>query len=254
MREMIRGVILVSLILSVVAFLYVVGFAPLDTTRSPRAAAINAGPNVARSIRSIRLKMAQAQFESASAQAVDLVGHAPDSVQARLYAVLTLHLAGHAEEAGEYGVDLIAHTDRLVREGLTLGEAELYQRGWGMRALGLEDDARANFRELAELIEGLPEFHPNRNLYNLACYWALAGDVEAAMRWWERCVKGGGVMEAGYWRVDPDLEALHGEARFWELGQMYLVDANDVSQLVPVPDTGVESLSGGEVDGVDGEP
>src|SRR5690606_33527455 len=86
MREMIRGLIILSLLLSLAAFIYVIGFAPLDPDRSPRAAALSAGPNIPRAITSIRAKMAQEQFESAAGQAVDLAEKVPDSPQARLYA------------------------------------------------------------------------------------------------------------------------------------------------------------------------
>ncbi len=254
MREMIRGLVILSLLLALAAFIYVIGFAPLDPDRSPRAAALSAGPNIPRAITSIRAKMAQEQFESAAGQAVDLAEKVPDSPQARLYALLTLHLAGRDAEAMAYGADLVEITDEMLAEGQTLGTTELYLRGWGMRILGIEEDARASFRELAARIESLHEGHPSRNGYNLACYWALAGEEEAALAWWARTVHTGRLSEPDYWRVDPDFEPLHDDPRFWALAQAHLQNPEDVSQLVPYrDDAGVEPL-GDTGGGTDAEP
>ena len=55
-------------------------------------------------------------------------------------------------------------------------------------------------------------------LYNLACYWALAGEIDRAMEYWKGCVEGGYDLgtEGGWWRVDPDFEDLRLDTRFWE--------------------------------------
>jgi tetratricopeptide (TPR) repeat protein len=76
-------------------------------------------------------------------------------------------------------------------------------------ALGRTEEALRVANEAA----GLPT-NPAGS-YNLACYWARAGDRLKALDWLERSVGSGSA--ARWMLVDPDLESLHGDPRFERL-------------------------------------
>ena len=126
--------------------------------------------------------------------------------------------------------------DSLGGRGLS---ESLYHRGWAKRGLGRVEDSRADFVRLARLTEegiGVDSDGPVIGgvfggvfggvgegsigvgaAYNLACYWALAGRLERALDYWRVCVEGGYDLNGagGWWRVDPDLEDLWDDERFW---------------------------------------
>jgi Flp pilus assembly protein TadD len=90
--------------------------------------------------------------------------------------------------------------------------------GWCRDKLGNHDGAATAWRRAAQLQEG-PDgdgsLNPN-HLYNLACFRALAGDPEGALRALDHCAQAG-------WRDrlwaehDEDLDSLHADPRFAEI-------------------------------------
>ncbi len=105
---------------------------------------------------------------------------------------------------------------------------EYFERAWALR----QDDflrvllacyrARAGrTAEARAILQGMPE-SPG-NFYNLACTWALLGDLDLALEYlrreFEQLGSSSGVLQRQQaWAAgDPDLAALHGDARFWEL-------------------------------------
>jgi hypothetical protein len=113
-------------------------------------------------------------------------------------------------------------------------------RGWALRGLGRIEESRADFREVALMSEaatgravGVGSGDPAGQAlvsgvgtgaaYNLACYWAVAGETERALGYWAMCVGSGYDLNTGggWWRVDPDFEDLWGESRFWEIARAW---------------------------------
>ncbi len=71
-------------------------------------------------------------------------------------------------------------------------------------------DRREEAQAAAEAAALLPESRPGT--YNLACYWALAGEKARAITWLRKSIQGGAV--AAWMANDPDLESLHGDPEF----------------------------------------
>lgn len=99
-----------------------------------------------------------------------------------------------ALKAGYAGAAI--ESSRLRREGLLL-----LQRG--RRDDAIEALTRATRIDATDFISA----------YNLACAYALAGEVERALRWLERALERG-FDNYKHMRVDPDLESLHREPGF----------------------------------------
>jgi tetratricopeptide (TPR) repeat protein len=84
--------------------------------------------------------------------------------------------------------------------------------GWAKRGLGDEVGSHEAFSHLVEMYETRVKAGQGDH-YNLACFRSLAGDYEGAIEAWERAVAKERVDES-WARVDPDLEAIRGDARF----------------------------------------
>lgn len=93
--------------------------------------------------------------------------------------------------ADEYG-DMLKKADLLYKEGGYREAAELYEKAFEIKS----PDGKA--------------------LYNVACYWNLAGDREKALEYLERSRKLQG-LNLNHISRDPDLESLRDDPRFRKL-------------------------------------
>lgn len=238
-----KHVVWVSAVLGIVAFVYVVGFAPMDESASPRAAAIDRQPPRTTVIASIRRSMAQGQLTAADRAADLLVEHNPEDPSAYFYRALVYRQMGQDESAISYWAMLDGILASLTSWTERYNPAELdYFRAWAKLGIGDLDGSVAMFTKIADDLEARSV---NSDLddedgsadsemqvpvttsrayragvhYNLACYRAMAGDLMSARAHWELAVTQGYGVDDGWWSVDPDLESLHTDEQFWTVGR-----------------------------------
>jgi hypothetical protein len=239
----VKHVVVAAVIFAIVGFVYVIGFSEIDPVRSPRARALDARASVGRLIGNVRGGMASGQGRIARAAGDDLIVHYPDDPRSWLN-------RGYAYRFRSWDADRTIERDswrqllQIVEgwdpdlRGLEVYGNALYLRGWALRGLGRMEESRADFRELAIATEestGVSLVMNGGDLsdsalvsgvgagmaYNLACYWAVAGETERALMYWRVCIEGGYNLSTGgqWWRVDPDFEELWGDERFWEIAR-----------------------------------
>jgi len=232
-----RHVIWASLVLALGSFVYVVAFAPMDPSVNPRAGAIGREPTRAGLIVQVRRLMAQGQQQSALRMANVLIGYNPEDPEAYFYRAIVERGLGDAESSQTDFV--VVHS---LMEGLVSwperfsGERLDYFRAWGLYGIGEVDKAQALFGQIADQLEhrSTSDDEPISDsgvLYNLACYRAMSGQHEVAIDWWDRAIAHGYGHDGGWWAVDPDLESLHDDDRFWEVsGQIRERSRDSVSK------------------------
>ena len=107
-----------------------------------------------------------------------------------------------------------------------------YFRAWGRFGVGDIEGSQAIFGMIADRLEAQSSpsdgsaITSSGALYNLACYRAMSGDAGLALEHWVQAVEfgyGQNIAEIGWWAIDPDLESLHGQERFWDAGRSILV-------------------------------
>jgi len=226
---------------ALVTFVYVLGFAPIDERRSPRAAALSRPPGVISTTQRMRSLLVSGQSEHAVALGSDLVTHHPESAAARLEYAQALEIDGRTDAAREQWERLLALEDdeNAERSGRRL---TLYQQARARVGIGQPERARPILLDLASSIERSEQGPGGVNAYNLACYLALAGEHQRALEQWETALRGGFAEGSAWWRVDPDLDSIRSGARFWELARAHNAsgapDARGGSGSVGVGDDG----------------
>jgi len=229
----IKHVVVVASIFSAVGFGYVVGFADIDVVRSPRAGALGRQAGVGQMVGQIRGSMMAGRVREAIRISDELIERFPQDPRAHLNRGYAYRMAGLDLEADgfeSWGMLRVIVSQRSIESlsGNALGNA-LYLRGWSLRGSGLIEKSKADFSRLALMIEqgagigageAVPEGVGVGTAYNLACYWAVAGEVDRAIGYWRACVEGGYDLNigGGWWRVDPDFEDLWEDERFWAIG------------------------------------
>lgn len=256
----IKHVVVVSSIFAAVGFVYVIGFAEMDESRSPRAGAIDARASASRMVQNVRGYLASGQNESARRASDELMLAYPLDPRTWLNRAYAYRAGGTSGGGTRDEVEARTSWSQLFNmvdeegiesQGVNRRLSSLYIRGWALRGLGRAAESRADFTRVAMLYESSlgvdsgaavgEDFGKDlgaATAYNMACYWAMAGDGERAMAYWEAAVVGGYIAasgDSGWWRVDPDLELLHGDGRF-----------------MGVVDEWTESREGGDGDGADG--
>lgn len=220
-------VVAVSAVLGLSAFVYVVGFAPIDEQASPRAGALNRVPDRATMISTIRRQMARGRIGGADQTSDLLLKHNPEDPGAYFYRAWVDHQLGATESALANWTVLDAQLRGLNTWPTRYTDAQLeYFRAWAKRGIGEIEQSQVIFGKMSEDLEG--RFSKNADseitntgiLYNLACYRSMAGDIEVAIDHWERAVELGYRSDGGWWAVDLDLEPLHSSERFWAAGQL----------------------------------
>lgn len=219
-----RHVVWTSAACSLGAFFYVLTLEPLDQRSMPRAGALDRVPARDTLVLHIRRSLANGQLDTADRQTRQLLLHHPEDLDAAFYRALVMRAIGRDREA---------HTHWVMLDNLTSGleswdrrytrEEIAYRRAWALWGMGREDDARALFNRIADdLIEsegGSPEqITDGVTHYNLACYRAMGGKRERALEHFARAIELGYGIDGDWWMVDPDLEPLHAEDRFWIIG------------------------------------
>lgn len=229
----IRHVVLVSAVLSVGSFVYMVGFSPMDEGVYGRAGAIDRTPSRGRLIITIRQAMAMGQLRTADRMADVLILHNPEEPEAYFWRGTVHEQMGDRRMALNSWVRLDEFLEGLKSWPERYTAAQLdYYRGWGKFGLGRVEESQVIFQGVADEIEARSvnakgEVMNVGTLYNLACYRAMSGEISVAMGHWERAIELGYVSESGWWTVDPDLKPLHGDVRFWEIGATMNQDGRD---------------------------
>ncbi len=220
----IRHVVLVSAVLSVGSFVYMVGFAPMNEAVYGRAGAINQTPGRLALIATIRRSLAQGQLSTADRMVEVLKKHNPEDTSTLYYRALVDRMMGREDAALSSWQDFEEHMSTLTSWPRRYSEMELdYYRAWCKAGIGEIELSEGMFRAIADRLElqvanGDGVVMSSGALYNLACYRAMSGEISVALGHWERAVELGYGLDGGWWAVDPDLEPLHDESRFWEIG------------------------------------
>jgi hypothetical protein len=218
----IRHVVWASAVLAVGSFVYVVAFEPMGPSMGPQAGSVGRVPSRSGLISTIRRSLAQGQVVAAMRVSETLVRNFPDDPSAMFWRGISRRLGGNIDSSTADFATLDWLLDGLASWPDRYSEAQLdYFRGWGKFGIGDLDSSRVWFTKIADDLEARStpdggEITRSGVLYNLACYRAMSGETEAAIEFWERAVEHGYGQDGGWWAVDPDLESLHGDARFWE--------------------------------------
>lgn len=124
------------------------------------------------------------------------------------------------------------------RQGLMEIEELHYLGGWALRGLGEREAAEVYFRRYAEsAIPSVLKFRRGIDFYNAACYAALAGQREEALRYWHATILAGYTNDPGWIAADPDLDPIRDEPLFRALA-MFLNARLRSLGLPPLPDAG----------------
>ncbi|MBL4697272.1 MAG: hypothetical protein JKX70_00415 [Phycisphaerales bacterium] len=217
-------VVVGSAVLGLSTFVYIVGFSPMDSAVFPRADAMNAQPTKVGLIGRIRTWAAQGQLAKADKAADQLNTLFPEHPSAHLWRGLVDRMMGDEEAELATWRALDAQMAGLASWTSEFTQAQLdYIRAWGKQGIGEIEAAQALFKSVADDLEerstkdGDGRVIDPGVLYNLACYRAMSGETEIALGHWERAVERGYQLGSGWWAVDPDLERLRDDDRFWSV-------------------------------------
>ena len=233
----IRHVVWCSATLSLGSFFYMLTMAPMDPDRTPRAAALNAGPTQSNMITLIRRSLSQGHLMAAERQAKELLEFSPDNPDVIFHNALVARAVGKDDLELAYWEELESRT-RLAWENQDRYIHDLaYHRAWALMGTGKVAAAQEIFAEIADRLEEARAGEDgiilsSMTLYNLACYRAMAGDTSRAIEHWTSAVSlgyGRNTSDDGWWMADPDLEPLHGIDQFWAAGSA-LIDDRDQGQ------------------------
>ncbi|MDF1809252.1 MAG: tetratricopeptide repeat protein [Phycisphaerales bacterium] len=217
----IRHVVLVSAVLSVGSFVYAVGFAPIDPENNPRAQALNRTPSRQGLVNLIRRSITLGQVTAADRSAARYLDLNPEDPYAHFYRAIVYQLMEKPEAAREVWENLDHELSDISKVEGRYSQGQLdYLRGWSKFGIGETEASQAYFKQIADQIE---ERASGNDLssgahYNLACYRAKEGKTEQAMQHFEQAIELGYQRDAGWWAVDPDLQPLHNDPRFWDVG------------------------------------
>ena len=220
----IKHILTIATIFACVAFVYIIAFAPIDTRRSPRAAARNVIPSTQSLVGALRNQLASNQELSATRSADQLIIFYPNNPNAMLNAAFAYRAAGSREKELIVWADLYKWSMNQDTTSPSLIPSQLanilYLQGWALLGLDQPDEAQACFAQVLELVKPTSPSPSPILSYNLACYSALAGDTETALGHWKDSIESGYTPSTPpWWTVDPDLENLHGREEFWTIGQ-----------------------------------
>lgn len=204
----VRRVVAISALLGVTTFAGVMLLGPVEIDPPGGRAAIS---SVSDQAARMRRAMAGGRTLAAANIAAQTIEHFPDDSEAWLWQVQVRWSAGDTLEAREAGRRL----EEILRiEEIPAGQLaqshRAYRLGWAYWVLSRQAEAEAHFRDAAVLYEPgslgvVPEAYRQ---YNLACYWAMGGEIDRAANHFAAAVDAGFGGDAGWWRADPDLVPL----------------------------------------------
>ena len=239
MDRAIRNTVVLASVAGAVAFGYVLGLAPIDERRSPRAGALSNRPRLYPTIDRIREYLATGQHDRAVSLSAELVEHYEGSTWVMLEHAQALEMSGRQDAARQaWGRVLSAYEsfeprgETPERDRLTVSSRYEYARA--MIGVGRVQEGREMMRALAQRAgEGTgggagSAALGSTALYNLACYHAIGGEPDRALARWSDALGAGLRMPDDWWRVDPDLATIREDPRFWEAAEAHGLEARSV--------------------------
>ncbi|MCC5822759.1 MAG: hypothetical protein LAT64_14405 [Phycisphaerales bacterium] len=203
-------VVVWSGILAATSFAGVLIFAPVDVPRLGMTA-VTRDTTVDRQAARIRRALADGRTMAALSIGNQTVELFPEDPAAWLWKTQAQYVAGHINEARATGERI----EQMAAQAPTpdnplAGAALAYQLGWARFVQGDRPASRERFLEAAGLYEpaSVGVVDEALRLYNMACYLAMGGEIDRAAEQFALAVGAGYGGDAGWWRVDPDLEAI----------------------------------------------
>ncbi len=249
-----RHVVWCSATLSLGAFFYVLTMEPMDRSTSPRAAAIDQVPPRRTLLVNIRRHLGMGQLSPADRQADALIQNYPEDLDAIYFRTIVDRALGHQDRA-DAGWTMLDRATRTLESwpNRYTNTQIAYYRAWALVGIGQVEEGRAGFRQLADQIEdwasGNPEVIDNSGTqYNLACYRSMGDEPDRAIEHWDRAVAlgyGENNSDNGWWMVDPDLESLHQDNRFWVIGARLLQSRTQDERVVEPAEIELEAAGAG---------
>jgi hypothetical protein len=245
-------VALFSAVVGIGAFVYVVAFEPMDESENPRAGAIDRVASRQQMIGRIRQGMVQKQPTAVDRAATNLLKNHPEDPEVLFYRAIADRYLGNTENEAAHWRMLDGFLEGLVDWPGRFTALRLdYFRAWAKRGVGDIEESEVIFARMADSLEASLARPDERrlsrvfNAYNLACYRAMSGQTELAIGHWEMVVVSGYQPDGGWWMIDPDLESLHSDDRFWAIGAMIDGPARQSDRLDPSESGSDEELSPG---------
>lgn len=218
-------------VLAAASFVAVMVFAPVDV---PRLGMTEATRDTTVHRQAVRIRRALGEGRNMAAlsignQTVELF---PEDPEAWLWKVLAEHATGRLAEARSSGERLAELTESEPEPSDPLGlSARLYRLAWASVVRGDRPGSRPLFLEAAALYEpatvGLVDEAIRR--YNLACYLGMGGEIDRAAEQFALAVDAGYGGDAGWWRVDPDLNPIR-EHRLYRDASVVLERAEEEAE------------------------
>ncbi|MEZ6232832.1 MAG: hypothetical protein R3B68_01465 [Phycisphaerales bacterium] len=168
----------------------------------------------------VRQLAAEGDWNGVSRESRRILGSNPTHPEALLFRALASERLGRDERAREMWTRL-AEAAQMPRAARPLGGMSWYYQGWALKGLGDGPGARDAFRNLTAQMGPATD-------YNAACYFALAGQDEAALDAFESVMaeyvarlRADPDDQRSQWDyrwmlADPDLDSLRGQARYLE--------------------------------------
>jgi tetratricopeptide (TPR) repeat protein len=214
----VRSVISVSALLAVATFVVVLVFAPMPQRgRGPVFVPASVEDQAAR----MRRALAEGRHAAAVSIANQTTEQFPDDPEAWLWQVQVQHALGHEAGARVAAEQLLRVTEsRPLPAGPLTQSVRSYRLGWANWALSRQDAARAHFADAAHLYalssEGAVEEAVRQ--YNLASFFSMSGDPDRAAEHFALAVNANYRADAGWWKVDPDLDPIRTQRAFLDAG------------------------------------
>lgn len=214
-----RTIGILSALLGLSAFIGVLVLAPVDIPQ--RRSARTATPPIGQLIRSLRTALIEDRPLAALNLAEQAVEHHPSQPDAWMWLGIIADLnrdRATAVASGQRQLELLENVHSRARvevPSYTAGSDQLYRLAWGHLLMGRESEARSRFADAARALEQETEEGSTQfSEYNLACYRAMAGELDRAAEHFEKAVENGYRYDNGWWKIDPDLDPIREHPAF----------------------------------------
>lgn len=209
-----RTITIISVLLALMSFLVVLFAAPTPDRRRPARQA-TPEPSTVATIQQIRTALAENRPTTALSLAKVATEARPRNTDAWLWLAYTQSRFGDPQLANQAATQLLDILASRTVDTDQQSSNHVYQRAWAFEVLGRTDESRTEFARAAEALDQeVSELRNELIEYNLACYRAMAGDIDAACTHFENWVRLGGDLGRGWWAADPDLEPIREHPRF----------------------------------------
>lgn len=213
----VKAVVILSGLLALTSFGVVIATAPADPP--PRVAGDGGPrpPSVADMTARLRRALSQGRTEAARNLAARMTQHHPQDPESWLWSAITGHMLGDSAEAQIAGEQLRTMLqDREPPFSQRAQSMREYRMGWALWVQNRREEAADHFALAADLYEPATASENDDAIrsYNLACYRAMAGQIDRAAGCFADAVDAGYPPDGGWWRVDPDLDPIRDEPAF----------------------------------------